>query len=319
MTQISELQSCAQRVVYGAMSRAVIETLYGTAPFMSADRSFPQNVYNQWVGSDQLLKDVPSSELTGWSVISGFLQCIRDMHEDYVSLFEKAEEAMAPILEAQQEIHMAMAVLGAGAPSTHFFSKPDLPGAYKAHIVSLLRKVPEIGELELLHDDEDEEASDSDEDESDESDQPDGSDGSDNGEDEEEEAEDQDGEEDEDEEEEDEEEEDDSESEEEEEEEVPKKKKTKPLASKFILGEAKEPAQASDEEEEEEEEESEEESEEDEEDEADEEDEEDGNESDGTTESQYWKAEAKEARERMKTDAKCSSDEETSRKKARAQ
>ena len=298
MTQISELQSCAQRVVYGAMSRAVIETLHGTAPFMSADRSFAENVYNQWVGSDQLLKDVPYTELDYWHVIGGALQAIYDTHADYTELFEQAEEAMKPILKAQQEIHTRMAVLGAGVPSTHFFSKPDLPSAYKAYIVSLLRKVPEIGELELLHDDEDEEASDSDEDESDESDQPDGSDGSDNGEDEEEEAEEQDGEEDEDEEEEDEEEEDDSESEEEEEEEVPKKKKTKPLASKFILGEAKEPAQASDEEEE---------------------DEEDGNESDGTTESQYWKAEAKEARERMKTDAKCSSDEETPRKKARAQ
>ena len=322
MTQISELQSCAQRVVYGAMSRAVIETLHGTAPFMSADRSFAENVYNQWVGSDQLLKDVPYTELDYWHVIGGALQAIYDTHADYTELFEQAEEAMKPILKAQQEIHTRMAVLGAGVPSTHFFSKPDLPSAYKAYIVSLLRKVPEIGELELLHDDEDEEASDSDEDESDESDQPDGSDGSDNGEDEEEEAEEQDGEEDEDEEEEDEEEEDDSESEEEEEVEVPKKKKTKPLASKFILGEAKEPAQASDEEEEEEEEseeESEEDEEESEEDEADEEDEEDGNESDGTTESQYWKAEAKEARERMKTDAKCSSDEETPRKKARAQ
>jgi len=258
MTQISELPSCAQKVVYGAMSRAVIESLYGTAPFMSADRSFPENVYNQWVGSDQLLKDVPSSELTQWKVISGSLQCIRDMHDDHVLLFEQAEEAMAPILETQQEIHMRMAVLGAGVPSTHFFSKPDLPSAYKAHIVSLLRKVPEIAELELLHDDEDEEASDSDEDESDESEQPGGSDDSDDGEGEEEEGEDQDDEDDEEEEEEDEEEEDDSDGEEEEK----KKKKKKVSASKFILGEAKEAAKAEDSEEDEEDEEDEEEEEE---------------------------------------------------------
>jgi len=251
MTQISELPSCAQKVVYGAMSRAVIETLYGTAPFMSADRAFPENVYNQWVGSDQLLKDVPYSELDSWPVISGSLQSIFDMHDDYVLLFEQAEEAMEPILKAQQEIHMRMAVLGAGVPSTHFFSKPDLPSAYKAYIVSLLRKVPEIAELELLHDDEDEEASDSDEDESDESEQPGGSDDSDDGEGEEEEGEDQDDEDDE-EEDEDEEEEDDSDGEEEEKEE---KKKKKVSASKFILGEAKEAAKAEDSEEDEEDEE----------------------------------------------------------------
>ena len=46
--------------------------------------------------------------------------------------------------------------------------------------------------------------------------------------------------------------------------------------------------------------------------------EEGGNESDGTTESQYWKAEAEEARERMKADADSFSDEKTPRKKARA-
>jgi hypothetical protein len=235
------------------MTRAIIEGLYGTAPFSNADRTFAENVYAQWRGSDELLKDVPSDELACWSVISGSLECIRDMHDSHVALFEQAEKAMAPILEAQQEIHMRMAVLGAGVPSTHFFSKPNLPGAYKHHIVSILRKVPELGELELLDDDEGEEASDSDEDESDESEQPDDSEDGDDGEGEEEEGEDQDeNEEEEDENEETSEEEDDSESEEEEE--APKKKKkTKSLASKFVLGEAKEPAQASDEEDEEEE------------------------------------------------------------------
>ena len=306
MTRISELPAAAQRVVYGAMSRAVIENLYGTAPFMSADRSFAENVYNQWVGSDQLLKDVPDTELDYWHVIGGALESIHDMHDKYVALFAQAEEAMAPILAAQQEIHMETAVLGAWVPSTHFFSKPDLPSAYKAHIVSILRKVPEIAELELLNDDEDEEASDSDEDESDESDQPDGSDDSDDGEGEEKEGEDQD--EDEEEEEEDEEDEegddDDSDSEDSDSEPFEKPKKASAPRSKFVLDEAGEGGgkdEAEDSEEEDDEEEG------------------DGAESDGTTESQYWKAEAEEARERMKADADSSSDEETPRsKKARA-
>ena len=254
MTQISELPACAQRVVYGAMSRAVIETLYGTAPFMSADRSFAENVYNQWVGSDQLLKDVPNTELDYWHVIGGALESIHDMHDKYVALFAQAGEAMAPILEAQQEIHMEMAVLGAGVPSTHFFSKPDLPGAYKAHIVSILRKVPEIAELELLHEDEDEEASDSDEDESDESEQPDDSDDGDDGEGEEEEAEDQDedeeGEEGEEEADDDDDDDDDSDSEDSDSEPFEKPKKAPAPRSKFVLDEAGE-GRAKDEEEEE--------------------------------------------------------------------
>ena len=299
MTQISELPAAAQRVVYGAMSRAIIENLYGTAPFMSADRSFAENVYNQWVGSDQLLKNVPDTELDYWHVIGGVLQSIYDMHERHVALFEQAGEAMAPILEAQQEIHMQMAVLGSQVPSTHFFSKPDLPSAYKAHIVSILRKVPEIAELELLHDDEDEEASDSDEDESDESEQPGGSDDSDDGEDEEEEAEDQDGDEEGEEEEEDDDDDDDSDSEDSDSEAVEQPKKAPAPRSKFVLDEAGEGRAKGEEEEEEEE-------------------EEEGAESDGTTESQYWKAEVYEARERIKADAASSSDEETPRKKARA-
>ena len=102
MTRIKELPACAQKVVIGAMSRAVIENLYGTAPYASDDLPFSANVYNQWKGSDELLKELPDGPFDPTGPIGMTLFKIYDSHGNNLSLFDKAEKALAPVLEEQE-------------------------------------------------------------------------------------------------------------------------------------------------------------------------------------------------------------------------
>jgi hypothetical protein len=167
MTKINELPACAQKVVLGAMSRAIIENLFNTAPFARDDLSFAENVYAQWTGSDQLIKEFtgPESGFLIDGVIEKHLTAFKVAHPLYVELFNDASSALDAVVTKEVSIRETAITNG---PS--FFSKPDLPSAYKAHIVSILRKLPEVADLELLDDDEIEEWSDSEADESDDSD-----------------------------------------------------------------------------------------------------------------------------------------------------
>lgn len=185
MVQIKDLPLPGQKIVYGALSRAVIENLLGTAPFYREDEPFANAVYNQWTGSDQLLKEVAAGQFSPDGAIYKTLVCIQKAHSSYVAIFEQASSALEVVRENEMAIR-ATCEYNAQQP---FFTKPDLATEYKAHVVSILRQVDEFGELELLdEDDEDEqEASDDEDEQSDESNE--SNNGSDESEDEEEDEE----------------------------------------------------------------------------------------------------------------------------------
>ena len=185
MVQIKDLPLPGQKIVYGALSRAVIENLLGTAPFFREDEPFANAVYNQWSGSDQLMKEVSAGQFSPDGAIYKTLVCIQKSHGSYVAIFEQATSALEVVRENEMAIR-ATCEFNAQQP---FFTKPDLATEYKAHVVSILRQVDEFGDLELLdEDDEDEqEASDDDDEQSDESNE--SNNGSDESEDEEEDEE----------------------------------------------------------------------------------------------------------------------------------
>ena len=162
MVAIETLPKCAQRIIYGSMSRAVIDTLCGNGAHVNPNASFDQKIYDRWSGSDEIIKPSVKNEFD--QPLKDRINKFKEHHEDIVKLFSKAETTFAPIRLEEKKL---MKNTDSSIP---FFmlELTSLPKFYETYFTKIfLREGSLFGELEIFDedgdDDEDEDESDDDE------------------------------------------------------------------------------------------------------------------------------------------------------------